>query len=127
MDDRKQLELGVMDGLRDDRAQDELIALVLAVVTSLGRTNVAARMGWKETRLHQALREDERHVPARLLAVLARMDPEQRIPRFFAELVDSDLKVRDRRTPEEKLADFRAECLKRFGPAAEEAAGAVGL
>lgn len=123
----RQLELQVIDELRDDEAAEQLVALVRAIVENLGQKVVAARIGWKESRLAHALSERERHVPARLVAVLCRMDEADRIPRFFAELREFDLKKRDTRTPEEKLAAFQAECMKRFGTAAVEAAEAVGL
>jgi hypothetical protein len=123
----RQLELQVMDELRDDAAGEELVGIVRSIVENLGQKTVAARIGWKESRLAHALSERERHVPARLLAVLARMDPAKRIPRFFAELGGFDLKERDARTDAERLAAYREECAKRFGPAADEAAQAVGV
>lgn len=123
----RQLELQVIDELRDDEAAERLVALVRAIVENIGQKTVAARIGWKESRLAHALSERERHVPARLLAVLARMDEADRIPRFFAELRDFDLKKRDMRTPEEKLAALRDECIRRFGTAAVEAMETVGL
>lgn len=127
MVDAEQMELLTRDELRDDVAADRLISIVRAIVENLGQKAVAARIGWKESRLAQALSERERHIPARLLAVLCRMDQADRIPRFFADLADADLVKRDTRTPEEKLAALREEIAKRFGPAAREAEEAVGL
>jgi hypothetical protein len=127
VDSSKQLELQVLDEMRDDEAADRLVSVVRSIVENLGQKTVAARIGWKESRLAHALSERERHVPARLLAVLARMDQADRIPRFFADLADADLVKRDLRTPEEKLAAFREECVRRFGTAAVEAEKAAGL
>lgn len=123
----RQLELVVMDELRDDAAGEELVEIVRAIVENLGQKAVAARIGWKESRLQQALSERERHVPARLLAVLTRMDPSDRIPRFFSEIANADLVKRDNRTPEEKLTALREEMHRRLGPIAVEVEKAVGL
>jgi hypothetical protein len=121
----RQLELQVLDEMRDDEAGEELVALVRSVVENLGQKIVAARIGWKESRLAHALAERDRHVPARLLAVLSRMDREKRIPRWFADVAGFDVKERDNRSPEEKLAQLVAECRKagEWGEAALERIG----
>lgn len=124
--DGRQLELQVLDELRDDDAADRLVSCVRAIVENLGQKAVAARIGWKESRLAHALSERDRHVPARLLAVLARMDEADRLPRFFAELRDFDLKKRDTRTPAEKLEALVSECRK-AGEWGEAALDRVGI
>jgi hypothetical protein len=122
----KQLLLDLPDEELDRLFGDELARTCREIVADVGQVAVADRYGVTDTAISHALAERGRTIPARLLTILAQMDPKARLPAFFARITGHRLVAATALSADER-ADLATKALLDFGPVGLERARRDGL